>query len=46
MTASVTTTFFFITDTHATDRTVEQIWSKPPVTSSLPQAWRWVVARR
>ncbi len=40
--ASVTTTFFYITDTRATDRSAQPTWTKPPVTSSLAQPWRWV----
>jgi hypothetical protein len=40
--ATVTTTFFYITDTRATDRSVQATWVRPPVTSSLTQPWRWV----
>jgi hypothetical protein len=39
--ATVTTTFFFITDTRATDRSVSQTWSPPPATSSQPGSWQW-----
>ncbi len=39
--ATVTTTYFFITDTRATDRSQAATWTKPPVSSSLVQSWRW-----
>jgi hypothetical protein len=43
--ATVTTTYFFITDTRATDRSTSQTWSRPPVTSSHPAPWKWVATK-
>lgn len=38
---SVTTTWFFMTDARATDRSVTPTWTLPPVTSSQPQPFKY-----
>jgi hypothetical protein len=44
--ASATFTYFFTTDTtRATDRSVPQEWTRPPVSSSQPATIVWTHAR-
>jgi hypothetical protein len=42
--ATVSTTYFFITDLRSIDRSVAPAWSPPRETSSLAQAWKWALA--
>jgi hypothetical protein len=43
--ATVSTTYFFISDLRSIDRSVAPAWSRLKETSSLAQAWRWAPAQ-
>jgi hypothetical protein len=44
--ATVTTTYFFMTDDRATDRTQAPGWRRPQESSSTLAAWKWTAAPR
>lgn len=43
--ATATFTYFYMTDTRGTDRSVPQEWTRPPVSSSQPATFVWTRQR-
>jgi hypothetical protein len=43
--ATVTTTYFFLSDQASTDRSVAPSWTKPQASSSQAQSWKFVSAK-